>query len=147
MNERETMIVRHMPLVAFVVRRMSSETGNGNGLDRDDAMGYGIEGLIQAVDNYDPDRIEYDREQLRKHYRNRGYFDFRVVSSMAELAPDKNGFAVTYTLDEGPKYKFGKITVQHYFVAAYQINLVLNMSHRNERFHGIRFSTSASVVL
>jgi len=56
MNERETMIVRHMPLVAFVVRRMSSETGNGNGLDRDDAMGYGIEGLIQAVDNYDPDR-------------------------------------------------------------------------------------------
>jgi len=67
--------------------------------------------FLTSNDNYDPDRIEYDREQLRKHYRNRGYFDFRVVSSVAELAPDKNGFAVSYTLEEGPKYKFGKITV------------------------------------
>ena len=68
--------------------------------------------FLTSNDNYDPDRIEYDREQLRKHYRNRGFFDFRVVSSVAELSPDKNGFAVTYTLDEGPKYKFGKITVE-----------------------------------
>jgi len=62
--------------------------------------------------NYDPDRLEYDKEQLRKFYRNRGYYDFRVVSSVAELAPDKNGFAITYTVDEGPEYKFGKITVE-----------------------------------
>lgn len=62
--------------------------------------------------NYDPDRLEYDKEQLRKHYRNRGFYDFRVVSAVAELAPDKNGFAITYTLDEGPQYKFGKITVE-----------------------------------
>jgi outer membrane protein insertion porin family len=68
--------------------------------------------FLTSNDNYDPDRIEYDREQLRKFYRNRGYFDFRVVASVAELATDKNGFAVTYTLDEGPKYKFGKITVE-----------------------------------
>jgi len=62
--------------------------------------------------NYDPDRLEYDKEQLRKHYRNRGYYDFRVSSAVAELAPDKNGFVITYTLDEGPKYKFGKVEVQ-----------------------------------
>lgn len=62
--------------------------------------------------NYDPDRLEYDKEQLRKHYRNRGYYDFRVSSAVAELAPDKNGFVVTYTLDEGPKYKFGKVAVE-----------------------------------
>ncbi len=62
--------------------------------------------------NYDPDRLEYDKEQLRKHYRNRGFYDFRVVSAVAELAPDKNGFAITYTLDEGPEYKFGKVTVE-----------------------------------
>ena len=68
--------------------------------------------FLTSNDNYDPDRIEYDREQLRKFYRNRGYFDFRVVASVAELATDKNGFAVTYTLDEGAKYKFGKITVE-----------------------------------
>jgi len=62
--------------------------------------------------NYDPDRLEYDKEQLRKHYRNRGYYDFRVSSAVAELAPDKNGFVVTYTVDEGPKYDFGKVEVQ-----------------------------------
>lgn len=62
--------------------------------------------------NYDPDRLEYDKEQLRKHYRNRGFYDFRVISAVAELAPDKNGFAITYTLEEGPQYKFGKISVE-----------------------------------
>jgi outer membrane protein insertion porin family len=63
-------------------------------------------------DNYDPDRIEYDREQLRKFYRNRGYYDFHVLSAVAELAPEKNGFNVTYTLEEGGRYKFGKLTVE-----------------------------------
>ena len=62
--------------------------------------------------NYDPDRLEYDKEQLRKHYRNRGYYDFRVSSAVAELAPDKNGFVITYTVDEGPEYEFGKVTVE-----------------------------------
>jgi outer membrane protein insertion porin family len=62
--------------------------------------------------NYDPDRLEYDREQLRKHYRNRGYYDFRVTSAVAELAPDKNGFVITYNVDEGPKYRFGKVSVE-----------------------------------
>jgi outer membrane protein insertion porin family len=61
--------------------------------------------------NYDPDRIEYDKEQLRKFYRNKGYYDFRVVSAIAELAPNKNGFVITYTVDEGPQYKFGKLSV------------------------------------
>jgi outer membrane protein insertion porin family len=62
--------------------------------------------------NYDPDRLEYDKEQLRKYYRNRGYYDFRVASAVAELAPDKNGFVISYTLEEGPEYKFGKINVE-----------------------------------
>ena len=68
--------------------------------------------FFTSNDNYDPDRIEYDREQLRKFYRNRGFYDFRVISSIAELSPDQNGFGVTYTIDEGAKYKFGKLTVQ-----------------------------------
>jgi outer membrane protein insertion porin family len=63
-------------------------------------------------DNYDPDRIEYDREQLRKFYRNRGYYDFHVLSAVAELAPEKNGFTVSYTLEEGGKYRFGKLTIE-----------------------------------
>jgi len=63
-------------------------------------------------DNYDPDRVDYDREQLRKFYRNRGFYDFHVLSAVAELDPSKNGFALTYTIDEGGRYKFGKLTVE-----------------------------------
>jgi outer membrane protein insertion porin family len=68
--------------------------------------------FFSSNNNYDPDRLEYDKEQLRKYYRNRGYYDFRVASAVAELAPDKNGFVVTYTLEEGPEYKFGKVSVE-----------------------------------
>ena len=68
--------------------------------------------FFSSNNNFDPDRVEYDKEQLRKYYRNRGFYDFRVSSAVAELAPDKNGFVVTYTLDEGPEYKFGKISVE-----------------------------------
>ena len=68
--------------------------------------------FFQSNDNYDPDRIEYDREQLRKYYTNRGYYDFHVVSSIAELEPNQRNFVVTYTIDEGPKYKFGRLTVK-----------------------------------
>jgi len=62
-------------------------------------------------DNYDPDRLEYDREQLRQYYNNRGYADFRVVSAVAELTPDQRDFFITFTVEEGPKYEFGNISV------------------------------------
>jgi outer membrane protein insertion porin family len=68
--------------------------------------------FFSSNDNYDPDRIEYDREQLRKYYSNKGYYDFRVVSSIAELQTNQRRFAVTYTIDEGAKYKFGHLKVQ-----------------------------------
>ncbi len=68
--------------------------------------------FFTSNDNYDPDRIEYDREQLRKFYANKGYYDFRVLSSTAELNPDRKSFALTYVVEEGPKYKFGKLDVQ-----------------------------------
>jgi outer membrane protein insertion porin family len=68
--------------------------------------------FFSSNDNYDPDRMDYDREQLRKFYTNRGYYDFRVVSAVAELTPDRKDFVVTYTIDEGEKYNFGRILVK-----------------------------------
>jgi RNA polymerase sigma factor for flagellar operon FliA len=55
-TNRQEMIMRHMPLVAFVVSRMSTDNQKTLGLDREDALGYGIEGLIQAVDAFDETR-------------------------------------------------------------------------------------------
>ncbi|HEX8900023.1 outer membrane protein assembly factor BamA [Vitreimonas sp.] len=68
--------------------------------------------FFSSNDNYDPDRLEYDREQLRQYYNNRGYADFRVVSAVAELTPDQKDFFITFTVDEGPRYEFGEIRVQ-----------------------------------
>ncbi len=62
-------------------------------------------------DSYDPDRLTFDRELLRRHYLANGYADFRVVSAVAELTPDRQGFFVTFTIEEGERYKFGKIDV------------------------------------
>ncbi len=67
--------------------------------------------IFQSNDNYDPDRVEYDREQLRQFYSNRGYADFRVVSAVAELTPDQRDFFITFTVDEGLRYEFGDIRV------------------------------------
>jgi outer membrane protein insertion porin family len=62
-------------------------------------------------DSYDPDRVAYDRELLRRFYQNEGYADFRVVSSAAELGPDRKNFFITHVLEEGNRYKVGKIDV------------------------------------
>nr|WP_292053181.1 MULTISPECIES: outer membrane protein assembly factor BamA [unclassified Brevundimonas] len=67
--------------------------------------------LFSSNDNYDPNRLDYDREQLRKFYTNRGYYDFAIRSSVAELKPDNSAFAVTITVDEGDKYTFGEVKV------------------------------------
>ena len=68
--------------------------------------------FLTTNDNYDPDRLTFDREQLRRFYLERGYADFRVVSAVAELAPDRQNFYVTFTVDEGELYHFGKIQIQ-----------------------------------
>ena len=65
--------------------------------------------FFSSDDIYDPDRITYDRELLRKFYLSEGYADFRVVSAVAELAPARDGFYLTYTIEEGERYKFGKV--------------------------------------
>jgi outer membrane protein insertion porin family len=67
--------------------------------------------FLSTSDYYDPDRMNYDKELLRKFYLNEGYVDFRVLSAVAELTPDRNDFFITFSLEEGPRYKFGKITV------------------------------------
>lgn len=67
--------------------------------------------MFSSNDNFDPNRIDYDREQLRKFYTNRGYYDFRILSSVAELKPNNQAFGINFTLDEGDKYNFGEVKV------------------------------------
>jgi outer membrane protein insertion porin family len=67
--------------------------------------------LLSSDDNYDPDRLTFDRELLRRFYLSKGYADFRVVSAVAELAPNREGFFITFTIEEGERYRFGKVDV------------------------------------
>ena len=68
--------------------------------------------FLSDSDRYDPDRLNYDQELLRKFYFSNGYADFKVKSAIAELSPQRDAFYLTFTIEEGPKYKFGKIDVK-----------------------------------
>jgi outer membrane protein insertion porin family len=68
--------------------------------------------FLSTNDNYDPDRLTFDREMLRRWYVSHGYADFRVVSAVAELTSDRRSFYITFTVDEGPKYTFGKVEIE-----------------------------------
>jgi outer membrane protein insertion porin family len=67
--------------------------------------------FLTSNDTYDPDRMAFDQELLRRFYLSEGYADFEVVSGVAELSPNRKSFYLTFTLDEGPRYRFGDMTV------------------------------------
>jgi len=71
--------------------------------------------VFSADTNYDPDRLTFDRELLRRFYLREGYADFRVVSAVAELTSDRSEFFITFTVDEGERYKFGVVDLTTQF--------------------------------
>ena len=63
-------------------------------------------------DSYDPDRLTFDRELLRRHYLTNGYVDFRVISAVAELTPERSEFVITFSLEEGVRYRVADINIE-----------------------------------
>jgi len=68
--------------------------------------------FLKNTNIYDPDRLNLDRELVRQFYLKNGYADVRVVSATADLDRDARGFFITFTVDEGQKYKFGDVNVE-----------------------------------
>lgn len=68
--------------------------------------------FLSSDDTYDPDRLTFDRELLRRYYLKNGYADFQVLSAQAELTADRVNFFITYTIEEGRRYKFGEVTLK-----------------------------------
>ncbi|MEQ8433940.1 MAG: outer membrane protein assembly factor BamA [Oceanicaulis sp.] len=95
--------------IAFVGNQAYSDSRLGGEIVTTEARWWRF---FSSNDNYDPDRIEFDREQLRSFYNDRGYADFRVTSVVAELTPDQSDFYVTFVMDEGERYDFGEIVVE-----------------------------------
>jgi outer membrane protein insertion porin family len=71
----------------------------------------GLLRMFSSSTSYDPDRLAFDQQKLRQFYLTEGYADFRVVSAVAELTPDKRDFIITYVVEEGDRYKFGDVAV------------------------------------
>ena len=67
---------------------------------------------MSSSDEYDPERVNFDKELLRRFYLRNGYVDFAVTDATAELAPDRTSFFVTFTLHEGARYRVGKVSVE-----------------------------------
>ncbi|MBQ8677020.1 MAG: outer membrane protein assembly factor BamA [Alphaproteobacteria bacterium] len=67
--------------------------------------------IFSSSENYDAEKTEYDKELLRRFYLKKGYADFRVISNVAELSPDKKSFTLTFVVDEGAKYKINNVNI------------------------------------
>jgi outer membrane protein insertion porin family len=71
-----------------------------------------IMSFLKGTNIYDPDRLNLDRELLRQFYMKSGYADVRVVSATADLDRDGRGFFITFTVEEGERYRFGTINIE-----------------------------------
>jgi outer membrane protein insertion porin family len=71
----------------------------------------GILAFLQTGDIYDPDRLEADRELLRRFYLKNGYIDIRILSAVGEYDPERRGFVIVFTIEEGEQYRVGTVDV------------------------------------
>ncbi len=67
--------------------------------------------FLETNDTYDPDRIEADKYLLKQFYNSLGYADFKILSVNSDLSTKKDGFELTYSIEEGDKYKFNEVTI------------------------------------
>lgn len=67
--------------------------------------------FFTQTDHYDSDIVEQDKLNLTKFYNNNGFADFRVVSAVADLIPERNAYYITFNIEEGAKFNFGNINL------------------------------------
>jgi outer membrane protein insertion porin family len=72
----------------------------------------GLLAFLQTGNTYDPDRVEADRELLRRWYLKHGYIDVRVVAARGEYDPGRRGFIIVFQIEEGEQYRVGTVNVQ-----------------------------------
>ena len=68
--------------------------------------------FLGGSDTYDPDRVEADRDLIRRYYLKRGFADVQVVAALTEYDPQRGGFLVTFKIEEGQQYRVGSVGFQ-----------------------------------
>jgi outer membrane protein insertion porin family len=68
--------------------------------------------FLGGSDVYDPDRVEADRDLIRRYYLKHGFADVQVVAALTEYDPERKGFNVTFKIEEGQQYRVGSVDFQ-----------------------------------
>src|ERR1700733_10583734 len=68
--------------------------------------------FLGGSDTYDPDRIEADRDLIRRYYLKHGFADVQVVAALTEYDPQRKGFMVTFKIEEGQQYRVASVNFQ-----------------------------------
>lgn len=110
-------------------KKFSARTLRGEILSREHAWWR----FMTQFDVFDEDRIQYDQQMLRQFYLRNGYADFAVTDATGVFTPDRQYYSVKFTVDEGAKYKFGKLDIDNPFpdVSTDELRKVIKMSAGN----------------
>jgi len=68
--------------------------------------------FLGGNDVYDPDRVEADRDLIRRYYLKHGFADVQVIAALTEYDPERKGFLVTFKIEEGQQYRVGSVDFQ-----------------------------------
>lgn len=66
--------------------------------------------FLSSVDKYDESRLDYDARLLRQFYLGRGYANIEIKRAQGGLLADRSGFALTFEIDEGTRYKLRDVS-------------------------------------
>lgn len=107
-------------------KKFSARTLRGEILSREHAWWR----FMTQFDVFDEDRIQYDQQMLRQFYLRNGYADFAITDATGVFTPDRQYYSVKFTVDEGAKYKFGKLDIDNPFpdVSTDELRKVIKMS-------------------
>src|SRR5437667_6104463 len=84
--------------------------------------------FLGGADVYDPDRVEADRDLIRRYYLKHGFADVQVVAALTEYDPERRGFLVTFKIEEGQQYRVGSVAFNS-SIATLDGNTLSSFSH------------------
>ncbi|CAN7551174.1 outer membrane protein assembly factor BamA [Bradyrhizobium sp. LjRoot220] len=86
--------------------------------------------FLGGADVYDPDRVEADRDLIRRFYLKNGFADVQVVAALSEYDPERKGFLVTFKIEEGQQYRVATVDFQT-SIGSLDVNALRSFSRVN----------------
>jgi outer membrane protein insertion porin family len=86
--------------------------------------------FLGGADVYDPDRVEADRDLIRRFYLKNGFADVQVIAALTEYDPDRKGFFVTFKIEEGQQYRVASVSFQS-SISTFDANVLRSFSRVN----------------